>query len=159
RVGPRALDVVLAARAVCGGRTSSAATVGPAPAHGAEALAVALAVAPGLAGGSEPLGRAAPAPGLILLAEPRLLLGHALVALRHDLALVDPDLHADAAEGRLRLDEAVVDVRADRVQRYAALRVHLGAAHLGAAEPAAADDLDPVRAGADSGRERALHRP
>src|ERR671935_223247 len=95
---------------------------------------------------------------LVLLAEPRLLLGHPDEALRHDLALVDPDLHADPAEGRLRLDEAVVDVRPDRVQRDAALRVRLAATHLGAAEAAAADDLDPVRAGADRGGQRALHR-
>ena len=43
----------------------------------------------------------------------------------HDLALVDPDLDADAAGRRPRLDEAVVDVRADRVQRDAALGVGL----------------------------------
>src|SRR5512144_2110746 len=37
------------------------------------------------------------------------------------LALVDPDLHADAAEGRAGLVEAVVDVRTERVQGHAAL--------------------------------------
>src|SRR5439155_1404480 len=130
-----------------------------APAHGTEALAVTLPIASRLAGGAEAFRRSAAAPRLILLAEPRLLgAGHALEALGHDLALVDPDLHADAAEGRLRLDEPVVDVGADRVQRNAALGVHLGAAHLRAAQPAAADDLDPVRTGADPGGERALHR-
>ena len=80
------------------------------------------------------------------------------VALGHDLALVDPDLDADPAERRLRLDEAVVDVRADRVQRDAALGIGLRAAHLRAAEPAAAGDLDPLRTGTDRRRERALHR-
>src|SRR5207245_787205 len=61
---------------------------------------------------------AASPPRLVLLAETGVLgCRQALVALRHDLALVDPDLDADAAEGGLRLDEAEVDVRADRVQR------------------------------------------
>ena len=68
-------------------------------------------------------GAAAATPG-VDLAEARLRAGD-LVALGHDLALVDPDLHADAAVGRLRLGEAVVDVRAQRVQRDAALRVLL----------------------------------
>src|SRR5207249_5103828 len=115
---------------------------------------VAAAPAAALAGGAETFRRAAPPTRLVLLAEPCLLLGHADEALRHDLALVDPDLHADPAEGRLRLDEAVVDVGADRVQRDAPLRVGLAAAHLRAAQAAAADDLDPVRAGADRRRER-----
>ena len=103
--------------------------------------------------------RAAAAARLILVAEPQLApAGQALEALGHDLALVDPDLDADAAEGRLRLGEAVVDVGADRVQRDAALRVALGAAHLGAAEAAAALHLDAVGAGAHRRGERALHR-
>ena len=55
-----------------------------------------------------------------------------------DVALVDPDLHADAAEGGPGLVEAVVDVRAQRVQRHATLAVELRAAHLGAAEAAGA---------------------
>src|SRR5262249_43104080 len=131
-----------------------------ATAHGAETLAVARAAAAALARGREALrDRASPAARLILVAEPGLLLrGHAEVALGHDLALVDPDLHPVAAEGGARLDEPVVDVRADRVQRDAPLRVALGAAHLGPAEAAAADDLDPVRAGAHGRGERALHR-
>src|SRR6478735_9028785 len=57
------------------------------------------------------------------------------VALGH-VALVDPDLHADAAEGRAGLEEAVVDVRAERVQRHPTLAVELRAAHLRAAEAA-----------------------
>src|SRR5207247_1552611 len=79
------------------------------------------------------------------------LRGDALEALGHDLALVDPDLDADAAEGRLRLDEAVVDVCADRVQRDAPLGVALGTAHLGAAEPTAALHLHAVGTGAHRG--------
>src|SRR5262249_53918512 len=86
------------------------------------------------------------------------LLREALVAFRHDLALVDPDLDADAAEGRLRLALAVVDVGADRVQRDTALGVALDAAHLAAAEATGAADLHAVGAGAHRGGERALHR-
>ena len=52
-----------------------------------------------------------------------------------DVALEDPALHADHAVGRAGLGEAEVDVRAQRVQRHAALAVALAAAHLGAAEP------------------------
>src|SRR5690606_24766985 len=63
-----------------------------------------------------------------------------------DVALVDPDLHADTAEGRLGLEEAVVHVRAERVQGHAALAVELRAGHLGAAEAAAALDLDALGA-------------
>src|SRR5205085_4600261 len=158
-VGARALDVALAACAVARSRPAAAPLAAAPLAHRAETLAVAATPAAALAGGAEPLRRAPPPPGLVLLAEPGLLLGHPDEALGHDLALVDPDLHADPAEGRLRLDEPVVDVRANRVQRDAPLGVGLAAAHLGTAEAAAADDLDPVRARADRRRERALHRP
>src|SRR6185312_6897270 len=72
-----------------------------------------------------------------------------LEALGHDLALVDPHLHADPAEGRLRLGEPVVDVGTQGVQRHAALAVLLRARHLRAA----------LGAGADRRRQRALHRP
>src|SRR5262245_42263571 len=48
-----------------------------------------------------------------------LVLGGRLV--RQDLALVDPDLHADPTERRTRLGFAVVDVGAQRVQRNATL--------------------------------------
>ena len=71
-----------------------------------------------------------------------------------DVALVDPHLHADAAERRAGLVEAVVDVRAQRVQRDATLAVELRAAHLGAAEAARA--LHPDALGA--GLHRRLHR-
>src|SRR5206468_6739362 len=117
----------------------AAALAGTAAPHRTEALAILAAVAPGLAGGAEALGHAAAAARCVLVAEARLLLlGHARVAARHDLALVDPDLDADAAGRGLRLDEAVVDVGANRVQRDAALGVLLRAAHLGTAEAARA---------------------
>ena len=73
----------------------------------------------------------------------------------HDVALVDPDLDADAAEGGLGLVDAVVDVRAQRVQRHATLAVELRAAHLGAAEAAGALHPDALDARALL---RRLHR-
>src|SRR4051812_15956091 len=141
-IRPRLLDVLLAPRAApaAGTRPAAAgATSGTALAAAAlaarparlldepETLAILRAAAAGLARGAETLGgTAAPAASLILVAEPRVLAGgHALEALRHDLALVDPDLDADPAVRRLRLGEAVVDVGADRVQRDPALGVAL----------------------------------
>src|SRR6185503_14645496 len=100
-----------------------------------------------LAALAETLAAAATPARLVLVAQPGVaLLGRAFVARRHDLALIDPDLDADPAGRRLRLGEAVVDVRADRVQRHAALRVALGAAHFAAAEPAAALHLHTLGA-------------
>src|SRR5690606_27499171 len=85
----------------------------------------------------------------------RLLASEFLVG---DVALVDPDLHADAAEGGPGLVEAVVDVRAERVQRHATLAVELRPAHLRAAETAG--DLDPhaLGAGALGALEALAHR-
>ena len=60
------------------------------------------------------------------------------------VALVDPDLHADPAEGRLGLEEAVVDVRPQGVQRHPTLAVELAAAHLGAAQASGALDPDAL---------------
>src|SRR4051812_30400134 len=161
-VGARHLDLLVgraaAARAGAAGaaaarRTSAAAArtataAGPLPAalagtaaaHGAEALAILVAVAAGLARGAEALGDTAATAGRVLVAQARLLAaaGNAAVALRHDLALVDPDLDADAAGRGARLDEAVVDVGANRVQRDAALGVLLRPAHLRAAKAARA---------------------
>src|SRR5581483_10307758 len=149
----------LAAARACAGALS-AALAGPAAAHGPEALAVLPAPAAGLARGAEALGNAAAAARRVLVAEARLLAAarDAAVALRHDLALVDPDLDADAAGRSLRLDEAVVDVGPDRVQRHAAFGVLLRTAHLGPAEAARALHLDAGRTRADRGGERALHR-
>src|SRR5690606_17948312 len=69
-----------------------------------------------------------------------------------DVALVDPDLHADAAEGGLRLVQAVVDVRTQRVQRDAAFAGELRAGHLGAAEAARALHPDALDVGLTHGR-------
>src|SRR5688572_20018394 len=60
----------------------------------------------------------------------------------HDVAAIDPDLDANAAVGGLGLTEAVVDLGAKGVQGNPALAVPLGAAHLGAAQPAAALHAD-----------------
>src|SRR5690606_31185544 len=58
-------------------------------------------------------------------------------ALRKDLALEDPALHADGAVRGLRGCHAELDVGAQGVQGDAALAVLLGARDLGSAEPAA----------------------
>src|SRR5205823_4281228 len=57
-----------------------------------------------------------------------LVLGGGLVG--QDVALVDPHFHADAAERRAGLAEAIVDVGPQRVQRHPALAVPLGTGHL-----------------------------
>ena len=74
-------------------------------------------------------------------------------ARREALALVHPDLDADLAVGRLRLGEAVVDVRAQRLQRQLAVQVPLRAGDLGAVQAAGHAHLDAARAEA----QRRLH--
>src|SRR4051794_7975202 len=131
------------------------------PAATAASLAAAALAAPALATAATRRAVLAPAPGRGLLA---VGLAVALervggsVALRHHLALVDPVLHADSPEGRLGLVEAVVDVRAQSVERDAALGIALGTRHLGATQPAGHLHPDAGRAGANRGGQRALHR-
>src|SRR4051812_46866161 len=84
-------------------------------------------------------------------------LGLTLGAGARDLALVDPDLHADAAEGGLGLVEAVVDVGTQGVQGHAALAVELRARHLGAVEAARALDPDALGTGTHGGLDRLAH--
>src|SRR5262249_55270955 len=145
---------------LAGAGSAAAALAGPAAADGAEPFAVLSARARTLPRGAEALGDAAATARRVLVAQAGFLAaaGNAAVALRHDLALVDPDLDADAAVRGARLREAVVDVGPDRVQRHTSLRVLLGAAHLGPAEATGALNLDACRAGPDRRRERALHR-
>src|SRR5215212_6658065 len=69
-----------------------------------------------------------------------------------DVTLVDPHLHADAAEGGAGLVQAVVDVRAERVQRHPALAVELRPAHLRAAEATGALHADALDLRAALGR-------
>src|SRR5690606_41186556 len=61
------------------------------------------------------------------------------------VALVNPHLHADAAEGGTGLVEAVVDVGAERVQGHAALAVELRTGPLGAAQAPRALRPDALR--------------
>src|SRR6516225_1894816 len=73
------------------------------------------------------------------------------------LALVDPDLHADPAEGRAGLVKAVVNVRPQRVQRYASFAVELRARHLRPAQAPGALDPDPLRAALHGALDRLAH--
>src|SRR3954468_14158034 len=74
------------------------------------------------------------------------------------IALVDPHLDADATEGGAGLVDAVVDVRAQRVQRHPALAVELRPAHLGTAEAAGALHPDALGARAQRGLHALAHR-
>src|SRR4051794_37073620 len=94
-----------------------------------------------------------------LLALGGALQGLALGARAADVTLVDPHLHADAAEGRAGLVDAVVDVGAQRVQRHAPLAVELRPAHLGAAQATGALHPDALDLRAALGRLHGLaHR-
>src|SRR6516162_2213318 len=75
------------------------------------------------------------------------------------LAAVDPDLHADPAEGGAGLVEAVVDVRAQGVQRHPALAVELRPRHLRAAQAARALHPDPLGAALHRALDRLAHGP
>src|SRR5690606_8505811 len=68
-----------------------------------------------------------------------------------------PDVHADDAVRGLGLREAVVDVRAQRVQGHAALAVPLGARDLGAVQAAGHADLHAQGAEAHGVGHRPLH--
>ena len=81
-----------------------------------------------------------------------------LFAIGDLVAVVDPDLHADLAERGLGLGGAVVDLRAERVQRHAALAVPLATRHLGAAQPATGLHPDAQGAGAHGGLHGSTHR-
>src|SRR5881628_1442641 len=73
------------------------------------------------------------------------------------LACEDPHLHADGAVGRLGRRRRVIDVGAERVQRYPPLVVALGARDLGAAQATGRLDLDPLRSHPHRALHRALH--
>src|SRR2546430_8602889 len=81
----------------------------------------------------------------------RELLGH--------LPREDPDLHADRAVGRLGRRGRVVDVGAQRVQRYAPFVVTLGPRDLRTPQPARRLDLDALRAHPHRALDRPLHGP
>src|SRR5205085_3368585 len=78
---------------------------------------------------------------------------------RGDLvAVVDPHLHADLPERRLRLRGAEVHFRAERVEGHPSLAVPLAARHLRAAESSPALDADTERAGTRRGLDAPAHR-
>src|SRR5207253_10767285 len=92
--------------------TRSAATAARSPGSAATASAAASAAATAATATVTVAAPAATAVAILLLLGRALHVGEvrAGVALGHDLALVDPALHADAPERRLGLEEAVVDV-------------------------------------------------
>src|SRR5690606_733989 len=75
-----------------------------------------------------------------------------------DLALEDPHLHTDGAEGRLRGRRRVIDVRAEGMKGHAPLVVALDARDLGATEAARALHLDALGAHTHRALHRTLHR-
>ena len=123
------------------------------PLDRAEALAILAAPAAALARRAETFGRTAATAACVLVAEARSSppscrskpSGMISPLLIQTLTPMRPDVGP-------RLDEAVVDVGADRVQRDAALAVSLAPAHLAAAEAARALDLHAGRARADRAR-------
>src|SRR6185295_17277656 len=74
------------------------------------------------------------------------------------VAAVDPDLDANAAVGRVRVDLAVADVRSERAEGDATLAVPLAPAHLCAAEAARDHDLHALRPGLHRALDGLLHR-
>src|SRR5262249_48993298 len=84
-----------------------------------------------------------------------LVLRHRIVL--EDFALVDPHLHADAALGRVGFGEAVIDIRAQRVQRHRALLVPFHPRDFRAAETAGNVDADALAAKAHGRLHGALH--
>src|SRR6478736_4043782 len=85
--------------------------------------------------------------------------GLALGAGLRGLAAVDPYLHADPAEGRPGLVEAVVDVRPERVQRHPALTVELRPGHFRAAQAPGALHPDALGAALHRGLHGLAHGP
>src|SRR5262249_32706668 len=75
----------------------------------------------------------------------------------HDLPLEDPDLDAAGAVGGESRGHAVVDVRAQRMQRHAALAIPFHARDLGAAEAPRAVDADAAGAEPHRRLHGALH--
>src|SRR5262249_31771771 len=80
---------------------------------------------------------------------PDIAFGHFLVlrhrVVLHNLAFEDPDLYPAGAIGGEGRRHAVIDVRAQRVQRHPALAIPLHARNLGAAETPRTVDADAAR--------------
>src|SRR5262249_21109522 len=77
---------------------------------------------------------------------------------REPFALVEPHLDANRAVGREGFREAVIDVRAQRLQRQLAVQVPLGPRDFGAVQPAGDAHLDAARAKAQRGLDGLAHR-
>src|SRR5215210_9559214 len=83
----------------------------------------------------------------------------AAALLLEEISLVDPDLDPDHAVGGPGLRDAVVDVGLQGVERQPPLLIPLRARDLGASQPSADHDLDPLGAEAESRFHGLLHRP
>src|SRR6195952_1420434 len=84
-----------------------------------------------------------------------LVLGHRIVL--KDFALEDPDLDAAGAECGERGGNAVIDIRAQRVQRHPPFAIPFHARDFGAAETARAVDTNALGAKTHRRLHRALH--
>src|SRR5258708_3737338 len=99
--------------------------------------------------------------GRVATRTPDIAFSHLLV-LRHrvvlqNLALEDPHLDAAGAVGGEAGGHSIVDVRAQRMQRYTAFAVPLHAGDLGAAQPPRAVDTDAAGAQPHGRLHRTLH--
>src|SRR5258708_19722596 len=65
-------------------------------------------------------------------------------ALRNVFALINPALHANHAVGCLRPGSAVIDVRAESLQRQTSLQVPLFSRDFRAVQPPSNTDLNPL---------------
>src|SRR3954468_2357934 len=84
--------------------------------------------------------------------------GKRLLMLRKYFAFEHPHFDADDAVGGLGFRKTVVDIGTQRMQRYAAFAIPLGACNLDAVQAAGAHNLDALRAQTHCVRDRALHR-
>src|SRR5690606_16630170 len=82
-----------------------------------------------------------------------------LLAFRQDIATIDPDLDTDLAHRRRSVDDAIVDVGAERVTRHTAVGLGHASRHFGATQPTAQADLDALGPPAHGLADRVLHRP
>src|SRR5579875_2951820 len=80
-------------------------------------------------------------------------------ALGQDVPPVDPRLDPDPAVGGQGLGHPEVDVRPERLEGHAPLAVPLVPGDLGAGQPAAAGDADPLRPRPQAPGHRLLHGP
>src|SRR6185437_1286670 len=70
--------------------------------------------------------------------------GTALSALRNAFALINPALHSDQSIGRMRLGRAVINIRAQRLQRQPPLQIPFLARDFGSVQPPGDAHLDPI---------------